>query len=75
MEVSFRFSFIVVQDIPHSRRLYDDILHLKVTEDYGTYNVGYEGGLSIYGKDFFQEISQLTSVPQDQISREVEDQK
>jgi hypothetical protein len=73
--MGFKTSIIVVQDIPHSRRLYVDILHLKVTEDYGTYNVGFEGGLSMYGKDFFQEISQLTSVPQDQISREVEDQK
>jgi hypothetical protein len=27
-----------------------------VTEDYGTYNVGFEGGLSMYGKDFFQEL-------------------
>jgi hypothetical protein len=46
--LSFVSSIIVVEDIPRSRRLYEDILHLKVTADFGIYNVGFEGGLSLY---------------------------
>ena len=29
---------------------------MKVTADFGVYNVGFEGGLSLYGKAFFQEL-------------------
>jgi catechol 2,3-dioxygenase-like lactoylglutathione lyase family enzyme len=54
--MSFVSSIIVVEDIARSRRLYETILHLKVIADFGIYNVGFEGGLSLYRKAFFQEL-------------------
>jgi hypothetical protein len=54
--MSFVSSIIVVEDIARSRKLYENILHLKVTADFGIYNVGFEGGLSLYRKAFFQEL-------------------
>ncbi len=54
--MSFVSSIIVVEDIPRSRELYENILHLIVTDDFGIYNVGFEGGLSLYRKTFFEEL-------------------
>jgi catechol 2,3-dioxygenase-like lactoylglutathione lyase family enzyme len=54
--MSFVSSIIIVEDIPRSRKLYENILQLQVTADFGIYNVGFEGGLSMYGKAFFQEL-------------------
>ena len=54
--MSFVSSIIVVEDIARARTLYENILHLKVTADFGIYNVGFEGGLSLYRKAFFQEL-------------------
>jgi catechol 2,3-dioxygenase-like lactoylglutathione lyase family enzyme len=54
--MSFVSSIIVVEDIARSRLLYETILGLKVTADFGIYNVGFEGGLSLYRKAFFQEL-------------------
>jgi catechol 2,3-dioxygenase-like lactoylglutathione lyase family enzyme len=54
--MSFISSIIVVEEIARSRRLYEDILGLKVGADFGIYNVGFEGGLSLYSKAFFQEL-------------------
>jgi catechol 2,3-dioxygenase-like lactoylglutathione lyase family enzyme len=54
--MGFKSAIIVVQDIPRSRYLYENLLHLRVTEDYGIYNVSFEGGLSMYGKDFFEQL-------------------
>ena len=54
--MSFVSSIIVVEDIARSRKLYKDILQLKVTADFGVYNVGFEGGLSLYRRAFFQEL-------------------
>ncbi len=54
--MSFVSSIIVVEDIARSRMLYENILHLKVTADFGIYNIGFEGGLSLYRKAFFQEL-------------------
>ena len=54
--MSFVSSIIVVENIARSRMLYETILHLKVSADFGIYNVGFEGGLSLYGKAFFQEL-------------------
>lgn len=54
--MSFVSSIIVVEDIARSRILYETILHLKVVADFGIYNVGFEGGLSLYRKAFFQEL-------------------
>ena len=55
--MSFLSAIIVVEDIPTSRKLYEGILGLKVTADFGIYNVGYEGGLSLYRKTFFEELT------------------
>jgi catechol 2,3-dioxygenase-like lactoylglutathione lyase family enzyme len=54
--MSFVSSIIVVEEIARSRQLYEGILQLKVTADFGIYNVGFEGGLSLYSKAFFQEL-------------------
>ena len=54
--MGFVSSIIVVEDVAHSRNLYENILHMKVTGDFGIYNVGFEGGLSLYRKAFFQEL-------------------
>jgi catechol 2,3-dioxygenase-like lactoylglutathione lyase family enzyme len=54
--MSFISSIIVVEDIARSRKLYEDILQLKVIADFGIYNVAFEGGLSLYRKAFFQEL-------------------
>ena len=54
--MSFISSIIVVEDVLRSRSLYETILHLKVTADFGIYNVGFEGGLSLYRKAFFEEL-------------------
>ena len=54
--MSFVSSIIVVEDIARSRMLYETILHLKVIADFGIYNVGFEGGLSLYRKAFLEEL-------------------
>jgi len=54
--MGFVSSIIVVEDVLHSRKLYEDILHMKVSGDFGIYNVGFEGGLSLYRKTFFEEL-------------------
>jgi hypothetical protein len=54
--MTFVSSIIVVEDVIRSRVLYENILHLKVNGDFGIYNVGFEGGLSLYRKAFFQEL-------------------
>lgn len=54
--MSFVSAIMVVEDIARSRQLYENILHLKVTADFGIYNVGFEGGLSLYKKAFFEEL-------------------
>jgi hypothetical protein len=54
--MAFLSSIIVVEDVARSRQLYEGILHMKVTADFGIYNVGFEGGLSLYRKEFFQEL-------------------
>ncbi len=54
--MAFVSSIIVVEDIARSRGLYEKILGLRVTADFGIYNVGFEGGLSLYRKAFFQEL-------------------
>ncbi len=55
--MSFVSSIIVVEDVIRSRYLYEKLLDLKVTADFGIYNVGFEGGLSLYQKALFQEIT------------------
>lgn len=55
--MGFVSSIIIVEDIARSRRLYEGILHLKVSADFGIYNVGFEGGLSMYNRAFFEELT------------------
>jgi predicted enzyme related to lactoylglutathione lyase len=54
--MSFVSSIIVVEDVARSRMLYETLLHMKVIADFGIYNVGFEGGLSLYRKAFFEEL-------------------
>jgi hypothetical protein len=53
----FVSSIIVVNDVARSRASYEDILRLKIIADFGIYNVAFEGGLSLYRKAFFQELT------------------
>ena len=54
--MAFVSSIIVVEDVLRSRGLYENVLDLKVTADFGVHNVGFEGGLGLYRKAFFQEL-------------------
>jgi hypothetical protein len=61
-EMSLLSTIIVVEDIARSRTLYEGILHQKVIADFGIYNVGFEGGFSMYRRSFFQELTGRESV-------------
>lgn len=54
--MKFICTIIVVEDIYRSRKLYETILHQKVTGDFGEYNVAYEGGLAFYKRDLYQSL-------------------
>jgi hypothetical protein len=54
--MKFICSIIVVQEIARSRKLYEHILHQKVTGDFGEYNVAFEGGLALYKKSLYQSL-------------------
>jgi len=54
--MSFVSSIVVVDDVIHSRELFEGILKLKVIADFGIYNVGFEGGLALYKKTLFKEL-------------------
>ena len=54
--MTFVSSIIVVEDVLRSRKLYENVFHLKINDDFGINNVGFEGGLSLYRKAFFQEL-------------------
>ena len=54
--MGFVSTIIVVEDVLRSRGLYEGVLGLKVTADFGIYNVGFEGGLSLYRKALFQDL-------------------
>lgn len=55
--MGFVSSIIVVDDVLRSRKLYENIMHMRVVEDHGIYNVGFEGGLSLYQKALFQNLT------------------
>ncbi len=55
--MSFYSTIVVVDDVIKSRTLYEDILQCKVNGDFGIYNVGFEGGLSLYKKTLFQDLT------------------
>ena len=48
---------LVVDDVLRSRGLYEKIMGLKVKDDFGIYNVGFEGGLALYQKKLFQDLT------------------
>ena len=54
--MKFIGSIIVVEDIFRSRKLYETILHQKVTGDFGEYNVAFDGGLALYKRDLYQSL-------------------
>jgi len=54
--MAFLSTIIVVEDVIRSRTLYENILNCKVNGDFGIYNVGFEGGLSLYKKTLFQDL-------------------
>jgi hypothetical protein len=55
--MGFLSTILVVEDVIKSRTLYEGTLHCKVDGDFGIYNVGFEGGLSLYKKTLFQELT------------------
>jgi catechol 2,3-dioxygenase-like lactoylglutathione lyase family enzyme len=55
--MGFISTILVVEDVPASRKLYEGILGMKVTGDFGIYNVGFEGGLSLYRRALFEELT------------------
>ncbi len=55
--MGFVSTILVVKDVPTSRKLYEGILGMKVSGDFGIYNVGFEGGLSLYRRVFFEELT------------------
>jgi catechol 2,3-dioxygenase-like lactoylglutathione lyase family enzyme len=62
----YRSVVLLVNDIEKSKRFYSGILGQKVVMDFGK-NVGFEGGLAIWEKDYalnliFQEITQNIQV-------------
>ncbi len=62
--MGYKSAIIVVEEIKRSRELYENVLEMIVAEDYGIYNVGFEGGLSLYQKAFFEQLTdglQVTS--------------
>ncbi len=50
-------TILVVEDVLRSRELYEKIMGLKVESDFGIYNVGFEGGLGLYQKKLFQDLT------------------
>ncbi len=49
-------TLVVVDDVLRSRKLYEEILKLKVIADFGEYNAAFEGGLALYRKALYQGI-------------------
>lgn len=55
--VGFKSTILVVEDVKKSRKLYEDILMCEVVDDFGEYNVGFEGGLALYKKTLFIDLT------------------
>lgn len=54
--MGFQSVILVVKDVIKSRKLYEEILGCKVTDDFDIYNVGFEGGLSLYKESLFLDL-------------------
>jgi catechol 2,3-dioxygenase-like lactoylglutathione lyase family enzyme len=57
VNMGFKSTILVVEDVKKSRTLYEGILMCKVIDDFGEYNVGFEGGLALYKKALFIELT------------------
>ncbi len=57
--MGYKASILVVDDVPASRRFYETVFGLEVEEDHGIYNVGFSGGLALYRRELFRELSGL----------------
>lgn len=55
--MTFKSAILVVNDVIKSRNLYEGILQCEVIDDFGEYNVGYRGGLALYQKAMFIELT------------------
>jgi len=55
--MGFKSVILVVNDVYKSRTLYEGLLHCEVDGDFGEYNVGFKGGLSLYKKTLFIELT------------------
>jgi catechol 2,3-dioxygenase-like lactoylglutathione lyase family enzyme len=55
--MGFLSTIVVVEDVMQSRTLYEGILGCRVAGDFGIYNVGFEGGLSLYQEALFRELT------------------
>ncbi len=55
--MSFKATVVVVEDVLKSRKLFEEVFGLMVDGDFGEYNVGFKGGLALYKKAFFRELT------------------
>ena len=55
--MTYQSTILVVDDVLRSRGLYEKIMGLQVKDDFGIYNVGFEGGLALYQKKLFQDLT------------------
>lgn len=55
--MGYKSVILVVEDVLKSRKLYEDVLGFTVDGDFGEYNVGFVGGVALYKKAFFRQLS------------------
>jgi catechol 2,3-dioxygenase-like lactoylglutathione lyase family enzyme len=60
--MSFKSTILVVSDVLKSRKLYEKILGLRVDSDFGEFNVGFEGGLALYSRKLFSELTDSVEI-------------
>lgn len=59
--MAYKATILVVDDVLESRRFYETVFSMVVEEDHGIYNVGFSGGLALYRRELFRQISGLTA--------------
>ncbi len=57
--MGYKSAILVVDDVLASRRFYETVFGLAVESDHGIYNVGFLGGLALYRRELFRELSDL----------------
>jgi len=60
--MSFKSTIVVVEDVRKSRQLYEEAFGLVVDSDFGEYNCGFVGGLALYQKKMFREMTDGVSI-------------